>query len=132
MKTNKLIPPLFIVAAIYDGLLGAVFLLGGSAVFEWFAVEPPNHLGYVQFSAALLMIFAVMFMAIARNSVKNRGLILYGILLKVSYCGVVLYHWVAAGIPGMWKPFCIFDLVFLGLFVWAWKVLAVEPEVRSV
>ena len=29
----------------------------------------------------------------------NRGLIPYGILLKVSYCGVAGYHWLAGGIP---------------------------------
>jgi hypothetical protein len=84
-------------------------------------VTPPNHPGYVQFSAALLLVFAVMFAAIARQPVRNRGLIPYGILLKVSYCAVVFYHWFTTGIPNMWKPFAVVDFVFLILFVWAWK-----------
>jgi hypothetical protein len=65
-------------------------------------------------------------MAIAINPVRNRNLIPYGILLKVSYCGVVLLHWLTTGIPGMWKPFCLLDLVFLIFFVWAWVELRGE------
>ena len=126
MKTKASIKVLFIVAAIYDGLLGAAFLFASSVLFEWFGVTPPNHYGYVHFPAALLIVFAAMYMAVALNPVRNRNLIPYGMLLKVSYCGVVLFHWVTAGVPGMWKPFCLFDLVFLIFFVRAWVVLRGE------
>ena len=119
MRKNRAIQVLFLVAAIYDGLLGAAFLFASGALFQWFGVAPPNHPGYAQFPAALLMVFAVMFLAIAVNPVRHRNLIPYGILLKISYCGVVLFHWLTEGLPGMWKPFCLFDLVFLALFVWA-------------
>lgn len=117
---------LFYISAIYDGLLGIVFLFGGHAVFQWSGVTPPNHLGYVQFPAALLIVFAVMFTVIAVNPSKNGHLIPYGILLKLSYCGVVLFHWIDSGIPYMWKPFCLADLVFLILFAWAWTLLRKE------
>jgi len=128
VKTRTSIRVLFIVAAVYDGLLGAAFLFASPALFEWFGVTPPNHYGYVQFPAALLIVFAVMYAAIAMDPVRNRNLIPYGMLLKVSYCGVVLFHWVTAGIPGLWKPFCIIDLVFLIFFVWAWLVLRGEKS----
>jgi hypothetical protein len=121
MNGKRVLAWLFAVAAVYDGLLGAAFLVACGRLFEWYAVTPPNHPGYVQFSAALLLVFAVMFAAIARQPVRNRGLIPYGILLKVSYCAVVFYHWFTTGIPNMWKPFAVVDFVFLILFVWAWK-----------
>ncbi|MBN1854073.1 MAG: hypothetical protein JW829_15200 [Pirellulales bacterium] len=123
MKTKRKIQLLFLAAAIYDGVLGAAFLVKSSALFQWFDVTPPNHMGYIQFPAALLIIFAVMFLAITANPARNRNLIPYGILLKVAYCGVVLYHWLSAGIPNMWKPFCIIDLAFLILFAWAWVAI---------
>lgn len=126
MKTNPVISALFFVAALYDGLIGAAFLFASGTVFQWFSVMPPNHAGYVQFPAALLIVFAVMFMAIAINPTRNRNLIPYGILLKVAYCGVVLSYWLTTGLPGMWKPFCIFDVVFLIAFAWAWTVLRKE------
>jgi len=126
VKTNASIRLLFLVAAIYDGLLGAAFLFAGSDLFKWFDVTPPNHYGYVHFPAALLIVFAIMYMAIALNPVRNRNLIPYGMLLKVSYCGVVLFHWATAGIPFMWKPFCLLDLVFLIFFIPAWVALRGE------
>ena len=64
----------------------------------------------------------------ARQPVARRHLIPYGILLKVSYCSVAGYHWLTAGIPGVWKPFLWADLVFLVLFVWAYRSLGRDPE----
>jgi len=85
--------------------------------------DTANHFGYAQFPGALLIVFALMYLAIARRPVANRNLIPYGMLLKVSYCGVVFYHWLSAGIPGMWKPFAVIDLVFLILFAWAYRAI---------
>ena len=121
MKRESMISMLFYVVAVYDAVLGLAFLFAAPAVFEWFGVTPPNHFGYVQFPGALLLVFALMYLAIARKPVANRNLMPYGMLLKVSYCGVTFYHWFSAGIPGMWKPFTIIDLVFLVLFVWAYR-----------
>jgi hypothetical protein len=123
MKREKIISILFIIAALYDGILGVLFLFAGRSVFERLQVAPPNHPGYVQFPAALLIVFALMFCAIARNPLLNKNLIPYGMLLKVSYCGVVFFHWFATGIPNMWKPFALLDLAFLGLFIWAYVSL---------
>ncbi len=127
MTANKPIRILFWIAALYDGLLGLAFLIGGAAVFERVGVEPPNHLGYIQFPAALLLIFALMFAAIAVRPAAHRDLILYGILLKLAYCAVVFGHWLAAGVPWIWKPFAIADLLFLILFFWARQRLGDKP-----
>ena len=120
MTPTKAVRVLFLVAAAYDGLLGLLFLFAAGQAFQWAQAAPPNHLGYVQFPAPLLLVFAIMFLAVAWKPQQNRGLILYGILLKVSYCGVAIYHWSAAGIPGMWKPFVVFDFIFIPLFAVAY------------
>jgi hypothetical protein len=115
---------LFILAALYDGVLGLAFLFSPGAVFRRFHVTPPNHFGYVQFPAALLIVFAVMFLAVARSPERNRNLIPFGMLLKVSYCSVVLLYWLTSGIPNMWKPFAVMDVIFLALFGWAYAALS--------
>jgi len=120
MNKNMAISLLFIAASLYDGVLGLLFLFAGGSVFRWFEVTPPNHLGYVQFPAALLIVFSLMFLAIARNPSKNYNLIPYGMLLKVSYCSVVFFHWFTTDIPHIWKPFAVYDLVFLVLFAWSY------------
>ncbi len=92
MRNTKLIVALFVVAALYDGLLGAAFLLAPTVIFRTADVTPPNHWAYVQFPAALLLIFALMFVAIARNPVQKLDLMIYGILLKVAYCSIAFWY----------------------------------------
>ncbi|MCH5374110.1 MAG: hypothetical protein JJ992_09045 [Planctomycetes bacterium] len=114
---------LFIVAALYDGILGAAFLIAPSGIFSMYGVEPPNHMAYVQFPAFLLIIFAIMFYRIAADPVRNRELILYGCGLKASYCLLVLVYKLTTGIPAMWIPWGWADLAFLVLFVLSWRAL---------
>jgi len=123
MGVPKWIKPFFVVAGLYDGILGLLFVLVPYQLFKAANVPPPNHVGYVQFPALLLIIFAIMFFNIARNPSANRSLILYGILLKISYSGVVLFHWMSVNIPTIWVVFAFFDLIFLVLFVVAKKVI---------
>jgi len=86
-------------------------------------IAPPNHVGYVQFPAFLLIIFALMFFNIARDPIANKGLIIYGILLKFEYCSVVFPHWFLKNIPQIWVCFAFLDLAFLFIFVIADKKL---------
>ena len=69
---KRSISALFVLAAVYDGLLGLIGLFFGSALFGWFGVTPPNHWGYVQFPGALLVVFAIMFFAVAANPARTR------------------------------------------------------------
>jgi hypothetical protein len=123
MKAKGWIWWLFVLAALYDGILGLLFLAAPGDVFERFLVAPPNHFGYVQFSAALLLIFAWMFAAVAMAPQRNRNLIPYGMGLKAAYCSLVFYYWFTIQIPTMWKPFAVADLAFLGLFLLAYVQL---------
>lgn len=129
MKPPKWIVPLFWLAAVYDGVLGLLFIVAPKLPFETFDVTLPNHLGYVQFPAALLVIFALMFVAVARDPVANRNLIPYGILLKVAYCAVTLAYWTTTDVPGMWKPLAVADVVMGLLFAWAYLLL--RPKLES-
>jgi hypothetical protein len=129
MNGKHLVKPLFYLAALYDGVLGAAFLVAAPDLYARFHVTPANHPGYVQFPALLLIVFALMFLAVARNPFANRNLIPYGILLKAAYCGVVATYWFGSGIPGMWKPFAVIDAAFLVLFVWAYRAVAARSAI---
>ncbi len=120
MSRKAAVSLIFAVAALYDGLLGLAFMFAPAAIFQWCRVTPPNHYGYVRFPAALLVVFALMFAAIARDPIANRNLIPYGILLKAAYCAVVFFYWFTTDIPYMWKPFAVCDLLFGVLFAWAY------------
>jgi hypothetical protein len=118
---------LFRIAALYDGVLGLAFLFFWRDVFRFFDVTPPNHGGYVQFPALLLIIFAALFLQIARDPVRNRDLIVYGIALKIAYSGTVFWYQATTGVPSMWIWFAWLDLAFLVLFVVAHRSLRSQP-----
>jgi hypothetical protein len=108
---------MFVLAGIYDAAIGAAFLLFSRRLFAALQITPPNHFGYVHFAAALILLFGVMFFQIAMNPARFRALIPYGIGLKVAYCGVVFFHELSAGLPGIWVVFAWCDLAFLIAFM---------------
>ncbi|MDH3525548.1 MAG: hypothetical protein OES32_18395 [Acidobacteriota bacterium] len=118
---------LFVIAGAYDGLLGLAFLFFPVSLFQWYGVTLPNHLGYVRFPALLLILFGVMFFQVAKDPDRFRCLMPYGIGLKTAYCGTVFGYALTKGIPGMWLPWAWADLVFLVLFLLAWRSTASAP-----
>ena len=126
----------FAISAIYDVLFGLVFLFAGPALFEWSAIPAPNHWGYIQFAALMLVIFGLMFAAVAVDPIGQRNLIRYGLLLKLSYCGLATYYWYAAELPTLFKPFIFVDAVMYGLFLASYlslgKASATPPAEQKV
>jgi hypothetical protein len=110
----------FLIAGLYDFVIGFTFLLAGARLFEAAGVPQPNHWAYIQFGALLLMIFGTMFLAVAYDPVANRNLMVYGMLLKICYTGLVAYYWITTGCPLLFKPFAVIDAVMLVLFVMAY------------
>jgi len=124
MSMNMLlIRILFLICGVYDLTIGVAFLGFGPSIFEAAEVAAPNHWGYLQFAAALVGIFGLMFLAVAAFPAKNRNLVFYGILFKTSYVAVASYYWAAEGIPWIFKPFVFIDGLMLLLFIAAWRVL---------
>jgi hypothetical protein len=112
-----LIRLIFVVAALSDFLFGFGFLVAGPAIFEWAGIPAPNHWGTIQFAALMLMIFGLMFAAVAYDPVSQRNLIRYGLLLKLSYCGLVVYYWVTSEVPMLFRGFAIVDAILYVLFL---------------
>ena len=121
----KTIKSLFIISALYDFILGVIFLIGFKQIYNYFNITLPNHDGYVQFGAALVAIFGIGFWFVAQDPQRNRDIIKMGILLKLSYSGVAFYHAALGNLPGIWLPFAWFDVIFLILFILALKALKI-------
>ena len=122
MKTATLARAVLLTTAVYDGVLGGVFLAVPQQALAWVDVPPINHVGYLQFPGALLLIFALMFAQASLNPARHRNLIGYGLLLKLAYIGVAGGHWVTHGaeLQFIWKPFVIADAVFAALLLVCW------------
>jgi hypothetical protein len=115
---------LFVIAGLYDFVIGLTFLFFGSQLFESAGVPQPKHWAYIQFGSLMLMIFGTMFLAIAYDPVGKRNLIPYGLLLKLSYVGLATYWWMATDIPMLFKPFAVIDTVMFVLF---WMAYTRKP-----
>ena len=110
-------------SGVYDLAIGVAYLVAGPAIFDAAGVPHPNHWAYIQFAAALLITFGLMFFAIAADPAANRNLIPFGILLKVSYVGVCGYYWISTGVPTLFQPIAVIDAIMLVLFAVAYQQL---------
>jgi hypothetical protein len=106
----------FVIAGLYDFVIGLAFLFAGASIFEASGVPAPNHWAYIQFASLLLIVFGIMFFAIAADPIAHCNLIPFGMMLKLCYTGLVAYYWATADCPMLFKPFAIIDGIMFVLF----------------
>lgn len=111
--------PMFVIAGVYDLVLGVGMLLLHREFYARWGITPPNHDAYVQFPALVVALFGLAFLMIARDPVANRPLVRLGILFKLAYAAPVLWHAVFGTIPMVWVVFAWCDLAFAMLFILA-------------
>ena len=128
--TANWIKPLFIVAALYDLILGLGALLFFKPAYNWLDITLPNHDGYVQWGAAVVAVFGIGFWFVAQAPARNRDIIKMGVLFKLAYATTVLGHFFLGDIPMVWVPFAWLDLVFLVLFIAALRSLSASPSAQ--
>jgi hypothetical protein len=58
---------------------------------------------------------------VARDPVANRNLMPFGMLLKLSYTGLVICYWATTDLPWLFKPFAAIDGLMFVLFVIAYR-----------
>lgn len=122
------IRPLFVVAGLYDLILGLGYLFTYQALYRHFGVMLPNHPAYVQLNALFVTIFGIGFLLVAGAPERNRDIIRLGILLKLAYSGIVLTYYFMGNMPSMWMIWAICDLLFVVAFVAALRVLPAQKS----
>jgi hypothetical protein len=112
---------LFATAAIYDVVLGVVFLFFGRWAFDILDIEEkyPEG-GFIQLIGAFVLVLGIAYYLIWRSDLwRNRDLVAIGALYKLAYTGVGLWVAVFDELPHLvflWA-FGIADAVFLVLMV---------------
>ncbi len=107
---RKYYKTLFLIAAIYDFILGIVFIFFYKPAFKLLGISEalPEFGGYLSLIGAFLFVIGVAYYLIYRGDLKaNRDLIMVGALYKLAYCLVSFVYFVIGQIPHM---------LFLGLF----------------
>lgn len=117
MNKESLYKGLFLVAGLYDFVLGAIFFFFYVSLYEHFGITLPNHPEYVQAPALFIVILGIMFFYVYRSMYKNVDMVKIGILSKAAYSGLAFYHYLFTSLPVVFMIFAWFDLAFLVLFV---------------
>ncbi len=118
---------LFFAAGLYNLALGALALHMAPAVFA-FMKTPLPPLPFVHFPAALLLVFGLLYWHLIFRPDLGRVLIPYGILQKLAAAGAALWFWLKGPLPWPWLIPGVVALVFLVLFLWAFRAAPKEDE----
>lgn len=112
---------LYGVAAVYDTVLGVLFLFFAKWAFESMGVlEAYPVEGYIQLIGAFVLVLGIGYFLLWRGDLwQNRDLVLVGALYKLAYSGVAFYIAATAEVPHwlfVWG-FGVADAIFLVLMV---------------
>lgn len=112
MKASKIkfYKRLFLIAAVYDLVLGVVFTFFPKSAYNLFGISEklPEFVGYLTLIGAYLLIIGVAYYLIYWGDLqKNKDLILIGVLYKFAYCFITFYYFLIGDIP---------HILFLALF----------------
>ncbi len=108
----------FLVAALYDLLLGAVFLVIGERILTSVGMVLPPHIAYIQLAAVFIFVQGLGYWLVFRDPFANLGIVRIGVAYKAAYSGLALYYLVSGQLPSVFFiPWAVTDLLFLIGFV---------------
>jgi hypothetical protein len=121
---------LFLVAALYDFVLGFFFFLFWPFIFDHILKIPyPNYLAFYQAAAAFIFNMGIGFYFVYRNMYRNIDIVKVGIAFKLFYTGLAFFYVFVEKMPWILALFGFLDLIFIVFFVLFLR--AVRKEVQA-
>lgn len=120
----------FLVAALYDGILGAVFFLFYNPLFHALNIQLPSNTSYIHITTAYIFVQGLSYWFVFRDPIKNVDIVKVGIVYKVIYSGLAFYY-LAIGqlLSAVFAWLGLVDVIFLVLFIWF--LVQARSEVRT-
>jgi hypothetical protein len=108
----------FLVAALYDLLLGAAFVVAGEQVLSAISMQLPPHVAYIQLAAVFIFVQGLSYWLAFRDPLGNLGIIRVGVAYKAAYAGLAIWYLAIGLLPSIFFiPWAIIDVGFLVGFV---------------
>ena len=121
---------LFLVAALYDFVLGFSFFLFWPFNFDHILKIPyPNYPAFYQAAAAFIFNMGIGFYFVYRNMYRNIDIVKVGIYFKLFYTGLAFFYVFVEKMPWILALFGFLDLIFIVFFVFFLR--AVRREVQA-
>ena len=108
----------FLVAALYDIVLGAVFVIAGESILTAIGMTLPPHIAYIQLAAIFILVQGLSYWLVYRDPLGNLGIVRIGVVYKAAYAGLAAWYLILGTLPSVFFiPWAIIDLGFLVGFV---------------
>ena len=131
-RTLNFFKALFLVAALYDAILGALFFLLYGPIFDLFEIALPNNTSYIHLTAGFIFVQGVGYWFVYRNMLRNIDLVKVGVIYKGIYTLVAVYYLVTGELlSAIFAWFAVLDVLFLLGFVrflMLARPVGLEPE----
>lgn len=122
----------FLVAALYDVVLGVVFFFFYGPIFDLLNVALPDNTSYLHLTAGFIFVQGIGYWFVYRNMLGNVDLVKLGVIYKGIYSLVAVYYLAIGELPDVvFAWFAVFDVLFLLGFVrflMLARPVGLEPE----
>lgn len=108
---------LFLVASLYDLILGVLFFFFYAQIFNYFNITIPDYPMYLQMSVAFVIAMGVGYYFVFLNLYRNIDLVKLGIVYKLVYSGLTGYFYFMNLANVVFFYFAVIDFLFLITFI---------------
>jgi hypothetical protein len=117
----------FLVAAVYDLVLGAAFFFLYGPLFDVLGIALPNNTSYIHLTAAFVFVQGLGYWFVYQDPDENRGIVKIGTAYKAAFSALALYYLVIGQLlHPVFALFGLLDVFFLIGFV----VFLRQPRLR--
>ena len=118
LTNERLYRILFLIAALYDFILGFIFFAFMNFFLEGvFKLPLPLYPAFFQAAAAFVFVMGVGFYFVYRNMYRNIDIVKVGIVFKLFYTGLAFYYVFFGGMPWIFSVFGFLDIIFIVFFI---------------
>ena len=129
LKGERAYRNLFLVAALYDFILGFFFFVFWHFIFDNILKIPyPNYPAFYQAAAAFIFTMGLGFYFVYLNMYRNIDIVKVGIVFKLFYIGVAFYYVFVESMPWIFLVFGFLDLIFILFFILFLRAVAKELQ----
>jgi hypothetical protein len=82
----------FLVAALYDIVLGAAFFFLYGPLWDALGIALPNNTAYIHLTAAFVFVQGVGYWFVYQDPDGNHGIVKTGLVYKIAFSGLAFYY----------------------------------------
>ena len=109
----------FLVAALYDLVIGLAFFVLHEPLFATLGIALPNNTSYIHLTAAFVFVQGIGYWFVYQAPDENLGIVKLGVVYKAVFSSLSVYYFaIGQLLHPLFLVFGLLDIVFLVGFVW--------------